>query len=66
MAEEIWHALGVSLDDMIKCAGRELGLRKAVYPKMVTMGRMTQASADIEITRMEAVYATLKKLQEGK
>lgn len=56
MAEDI------SLDEQVKAVGREIGLRKAVYPKLIGSGRMAEAAAAIEIRRMEAVYATLKRL----
>ena len=53
----------VSLDDQIKSVGRELGMRRATYPRWVKSGRMTQDEANREIERMDAVYATLKALQ---
>ena len=53
----------VALADQIRCVGRELGLRRNVYPKWVASGRMNQADADREIAAMEAVLATLKRLE---
>lgn len=53
----------MTLDDQIRCAGRELGLRRNVYPKFIKSGRMTQAEADHEIAAMAEVYATLKQLK---
>lgn len=50
----------VSIQDQIKCVGREIGMRRGVYPKWVEAGRKTQAEADAEIAAMEAAYATLK------
>lgn len=57
-----------TLDEQIKAVGREIGLRKAVYPKFLKSGRITQEKADYEIAAMSAVYETLKRLQgsEGK
>lgn len=52
----------ISLADQIKEAGRELGMRRATYPKWVKSGRMTQAEADQRIAGMDAIYATLKQL----
>ena len=46
-----------------RCVGREIGLRKAVYPKFVASKRLTQIKMDYEIAAMEAVYATLKALK---
>lgn len=50
----------VSLKDQIKCVIRELGMRREVYPRRVTIGKMTGAFAAKEICRMEAVLATLQ------
>jgi len=52
-----------SLDDQIKAVGRELGIRRNVYPLWCMSGKMTQAQADHEIGAMDAVYATLKALR---
>ena len=50
-----------SLDDMIKCAIREAGMRKRVYPKWVEQDRMTPAKAEWETECMEAIIAKLKE-----
>ena len=41
--------------DKLKCAQRELALRKSVYQKRVTGGLMTQAKVDHEIAAMAAI-----------
>jgi hypothetical protein len=51
-----------SLDDMIKCAIREAGMRKRVYPTWVEQNRLTQAKADWEIECMEAIVQKLKDI----
>jgi len=51
-----------SLDDMIKCAIREAGMRKRVYPKWVSDGRMKQEDADWQTERMEAIVQKLKEI----
>ena len=51
------------LEDQIKCAKRELAMRKVVYPGRVRMGKMKQEAADKEIDGMEAIIATLEKIQ---
>lgn len=43
------------IDIMQKCAKRELGLRKAFYPKWVAAGKMTQEKADFELLAMEKI-----------
>lgn len=58
--------IGVSLDDQIRCAGRELGMRRTVYPKFIASGRMKQDEADREIQRMDAIYATLNALKTSR
>jgi hypothetical protein len=55
----------MTIDDMIRCAGRELGLRRAVYPKWVAQKRMNQADADFEIACMDAIYSYLKAAKES-
>ena len=54
----------VSLQEQVREVGREVGMRKNVYPKWVAAGRLTQAQADKQIAAMEAAYATLKACQE--
>ena len=53
----------MTLDDQIRCVGREIGLRRNVYPKFLASGRITQEKADYEMAAMEAVYETLKRLR---
>ena len=55
----------VTLADQIYCVGREIGLRRNVYPKFEASGRMKQADADREIAAMEAVLATLERLERS-
>jgi hypothetical protein len=50
-------------EELIRCAGRELGLRRSTYPKWVRVGRLTQEAADREIALMDAIYARLKELR---
>jgi hypothetical protein len=54
----------VSIADQIKEVGRELGLRRGVYPKFVARGSMTQQEADAAIAKIEAAYATLKWVEK--
>jgi hypothetical protein len=50
----------ITLNDMVQCAGREVGLRRQVYPSMVARGKLSQAKADEQIEVMEAIYRYLK------
>lgn len=54
----------VGLADQIKEVGREIGMRRGVYPKWVAANRLSQEEVDQRIAAMEAVYATLKSLQQ--
>jgi hypothetical protein len=47
-----------TLADQITCVRREITLRRAVYPRRVASGRMSQASAERELELMRAVLAT--------
>ena len=55
----------ITLAEQIACVERELAMRRRAYPKWVTAKRMSQESADREITAMTAVLATLKSLHQG-
>jgi hypothetical protein len=50
------------MDDLIKCAIREAGMRKRVYPKWVSDGRMNQVEADWQLECMEAIVQKLKEI----
>ena len=51
-----------TLEAQIACVERELKMRVRVYPRWVEARRMTQQKADVEISTMEAVLATLQAL----
>jgi hypothetical protein len=50
-----------TLRDLVKCAEREIGLRRRVYPNRVDTGRMSQREADRQIAMMEAIAARLRE-----
>jgi hypothetical protein len=54
----------MSIADQLTCAKRELAMRRNAYPKWIASGRMKPATADHEIAAMEAIVATLQKLQD--
>ena len=41
--------------DKLKCAGRELKLRQAAYPRWVNVGKMTPGHAARELAVMQAI-----------
>ena len=52
-----------TIDEQIRCVEREISYRTAVYPYRVVAGKMTEGTKNKEIALMEAVLATLKKVQ---
>lgn len=48
-----------TIDDLIRCAEREIKMRKKVYPWRVRQGKMPQGQADREIRLMEAILENL-------
>lgn len=53
----------VSIEDQIKCAQREVALRRNTYPRLMTAKRMNPLQAETEIRRMEAILETLREVQ---
>jgi hypothetical protein len=51
-----------SLRQQIEEVEREIALRKRVYPKWITRGKLRRSEADYFMGRMEAVLETLQKL----
>jgi hypothetical protein len=49
--------------ELVKCAQREAGWRRYVYPRRVEDGRMSQELADLEIAMMEEIAERLKDQQ---
>ena len=45
----------------VACAQRELALRRNIYPKQVSAGRMTAARAGQETATMAAIVETLER-----
>ena len=54
----------VTLAQQIAEVGREIGLRRNVYPGFVARGKFDKGEADEHIRRMEAALATLKWLEK--
>ena len=55
----------VPLKDQIACVEREIGMRRSVFSRRVEDGQMSASKAAEEIRRMEAVLATLQRLEEA-
>ena len=56
----------ITLEDMISCVEREIGMRERVYPRWVDQKKMLQATADQELARMRAVLDLLINNQKTK
>lgn len=54
----------VTLAEQIAEVGREIGLRRRVYPERVRAGELSQTLADRQIACMEAAHATLKIIEK--
>jgi hypothetical protein len=51
--------------EMLRCADRELKMRKRVYPRLVERERMTVTEADHEIRLQEQIVELLQKLVDA-
>lgn len=53
----------IDIDRQVACVRREISMRRRVYPRWVSTGKMTQDEADRQISTMEAVQATLESVR---
>lgn len=51
----------ITAADKLACVNRELAMRRNVYPKFVSSGRMSQQKADREIAVMEAIVTEFEQ-----
>jgi hypothetical protein len=54
----------ITAHDKWKCAERELAMRRRVYPKQITAGRLTMREARYEIDLMAAIAEDYRQLAE--
>lgn len=52
----------ITITDKLKCAERELAMRRNVYPKWVASGKMTKDKTDREIAVMAAIVDDYVKM----
>ena len=45
----------ITIEQMIACVEREIGMRERVYPRWVEQKKLLQTTADQELARMRAV-----------
>jgi len=57
--------LMTDIDAQIACVERELRFREHVYPRRVEANKMTEKQAREQIALMQAVLATLRKVNES-
>lgn len=55
-------AAPLSVIVQLRCAKREVRLRKRVYPRLVAEGKMTPRQARVELAAMHAIVQTLEQL----
>lgn len=55
----------IPIEAQIACVERELKQRAHVYPRRVAEGKMSQAFADEQVRAMEAVLATLRRVESA-
>lgn len=55
---------GISLGQQIAAVKREIAMRKTVYPGLVMRKKMPSSTAAFETQAMEAVLATLQKIEQ--
>ena len=53
----------VPVEELVKCAEREVRYRKHVYPRLIKNGRITHRKAAAEIENMEAILALLREME---
>ncbi len=54
-----------TIERMIRCAERELGMRAKVYPGRVTKGSMNAKAAEDEMRAMAGIVNVLKAVERG-
>ncbi|MBK6800322.1 MAG: hypothetical protein IPG83_02225 [Novosphingobium sp.] len=60
MADRIFTA-----DEKLAAVRRDLNMRRRVYPRWVSNGKMNQAKADEETAVMEAIVADYERQVQG-
>ena len=53
-----------TLSEMLSEVVREIGLRRALYPRFIASRKLTQSKADRQIQVMEAVAEMLRELMK--
>ena len=53
----------ITIEQMIACVEREIGMRERVYPRWVEQKKLLQTTADQELARMRAVRDLLLNVQ---
>lgn len=54
-----------TIDELIKCAERELAMRERVYPRLVVKGKMKPTVANLETALMAAIVDQLRKIKKS-
>jgi hypothetical protein len=62
MSDDLFAGEPIPLAEMLAEATRELHMRRSVYPRRVSGGKMTQAQATRHLEVQRAIVALLEKL----
>ena len=54
-----------TLIELVKCAERELRLRKSVYPGLIVRGKLKPETAEHELNCMEEILRNLTRQLDG-
>ena len=54
------------INELVRCARREVAFRRRVYPRLVFKGKMTQLDSEREIALMLAILDNLELQQHPK
>ena len=55
----------IPLEQQIDEVAREIALRVAVYPRLVSNGKLQLSHADVQLARMRAALGTLRRLRRN-
>jgi hypothetical protein len=53
----------IPLEEQIAEVAREVSLRVAVYPRLVSVGKLARSHADTQLARLRAALRTLRRLR---
>lgn len=52
-----------TIEELIACQRREVNMRRSLYPKWVSMRRMSQHAAEVELAKAAAILEILEGMR---